>query len=159
MRALRRTFGAAIVWAMIPLTLVAAAPRMECQCAKAQGKRWCECCFHRKTDSASPHGQSVRACCQTAHRSNSRENAGSAKCPTCGFTNPTTGSCCVWKTADAPTLSKHVIPPDHDVAVTWLIAPVVESLLPAARAHHDEVLRISLLPPPDRVILFENLVI
>ncbi len=166
MNAVRQILWKLLVVGMIPFILGAGFPQMECRCATAKGQRWCECCF-RKPSEAQPSNSSLKACCQRrlaqSNVSKSVVAQGSTSdCPTCQqFRNPKTGSCCSLKQVDAPTLSELVDAPNVDVAMLWL-APIVadsQSVLATTNACHDVLSRECLIPPLDRVIVFEHLLI
>jgi hypothetical protein len=109
----------------------------------------------------------MRACCQRRLTSQQtpiavviREN--DSGCATCQqFTNPKTGSCCSLKQTEAPTLSKLVDAPNLAIALMWL--PLTSADLGTAittrTARQEILLRESLIPPVDRVIVFEHLLI
>ena len=165
MNSIRQILWKLLVVGMIPFILGAGLPQMECRCAAAKGQRWCECCFRKPTDSQ-PSNSSLKACCQRRLAESKESKSVVAQgtpsdCPTCQqFRNPKTGSCCSLKQADAPTLSELVDAPNVDVAMLWL-SPIVADLQSVAtmNACHDVMSRECLIPPLDRVIVFEHLVI
>lgn len=165
METARNILWKVLVVGMIPFILGAGLPQMECRCAVAKGQRWCECCF-RKPDDSLPNKSPLKGCCQrrvalkhesptvAAHQSVSG-------CPTCHqFANPKIGSCCSLKQNDAPTLSKLVDPPALDVTL-WMPVASTDSLavVPPLNSRHELLSRASLIPPVDRVIVFEHLLI
>lgn len=166
MNPIRQFLWKVLVVGMIPFILGAGLPQMECRCAAAKGQRWCECCFFKPREPR-PTQSPSKACCQrrldAASGSKSVMAQKSASgCPTCHqFRNPKTGSCCSLKQADAPTLSKVVDLPDLNVALVWLplASDDLQALVAKTNIGHDQFSRASLIPPIDRVIVFEHLLI
>ena len=166
MSPIRQILWKLLVVGMIPFILGAGLPQMECRCAAAKGQLWCECCF-RKSDESHPTKSSLKACCQRRLALQNETKSVVAResasgCPTCQqFTNPKTGSCCSLKQADAPTLSKLVDVPDLDVMLLWLplASADPQAFVTTANVGHDFLSRACLIPPVDRVIVFEHLLI
>lgn len=166
MNSIRQFLWKMLVMGMIPFILGAGLPQMACGCAAAKGQRWCECCFvkpNKSQDLPSP----LKPCCQrrlaAANESKSMAAQKSASgCPTCHqFRNPQTGSCCSLKQADAPTLSKLVDAPDSNVSLLWLplASDDLQALVQQTNTNHGLFSRARLIPPIDRVIVFEHLLI
>ena len=92
-----------------------------------------------------------------------REVASTQDCPTCQqFRNPKTGSCCKLKLGEAPTLSKQVEVSDFDVATLWLPLIVCDWQAPVISLTAREAAwsrACCVIPPLDRVIVFERMVI
>ncbi len=164
MNAVRQFLWKVLVVGMIPFILGAGLPQMECQCAAAKEQRYCECCF-RKPGDASSTTSSLKPCCQRhqAAKDSSQSNCESrSECPTCHqFRNPTTGSCCSLTLIQAPTLTQSVEFPALDLSVAWLPMIVFDAQMPviALTARHDVLSRACWIPPLDRVIVFEHLLI
>ncbi len=165
MSPIRQILWKLLVVGMIPFILGAGLPQMECRCAAARGQLWCECCF-RKSDESQSTKSPLKACCQRRLALRNETTSVVARepvsgCPTCQqFTNPKTGSCCSLKKADAPTLSKLVDAPDLGIELVWLrLSAVDPQALVTTNASHDVLLRANLVPPVDRVIAFEHLLI
>lgn len=162
---IRQILWKLLVVGMIPFILGAGLPQMECRCAAAKGQLFCECCF-RKPEQSQPTQSPLKACCQ--RRLDLQNEAKSFVaceaafgCETCQqFTNPQTGSCCLLKLADAPTLSKLLEVPVLDVMLLWLpLASVDPQALVTTNVGHEVLSRACLIPPVDRVIVFEHLLI
>ena len=167
MNAVRKSLWKVLVVGMIPFILGAGLPQMECKCAAAKGQLFCECCF-RKPDESRPKDSSLKPCCRqqlaSQEESQAKQETGpSSDCPTCQqFRNPKTGSCCSLKQVAAPTLTKQIDVSEFHVAMLWLPlivgdwqAPVISLTVREAawsRAGCE-------IPPLDRVIVFEHLVI
>lgn len=161
MSPVRQILWKLLVVGMIPFILGAGLPQMECRCAAAKGQRWCECCF-RKPAESKPSKTPLKACCQRQLALQSEAKTSASACPTCHqFTNSQTGSCCSLKQNDAPTLSAMVDVPNLDVALMWLpLAPAdLQTAIAATTARQGFLSRASLIPPVDRVIVFEHLLI
>ena len=158
----RRTFWNALVWALIPFTLGAGFPQMQCRCAAAKGQRWCECCFQKPNESQPAESTNEKPCCQRRLAKFKVESSPAVKaasgCQTCqSLADPKTGSCCDLKSSDAPTLSKQVEPLVFDVSFIGL--PTVEWRLVSA-SQRDEVWSRHLERPTlDRVVVFAHLLI
>ncbi len=158
----RRTLWNALVWALIPFTLGAGLPQMQCRCAAAKGQRWSECCFQKRDESKSAESTSEKPCCQRRLAKLKGESSPSMKaatgCQTCqSLANPKTGSCCDLKSSDAPTLSKHVESPAFDG--TFIGRSVLEWQT-ASISLRQEVLSGHLERPTiDRVVVFAHLLI
>jgi hypothetical protein len=158
----RRTLWNALAWALIPFTLGAGWPQMQCRCAAAKGQRWCECCFQKPSAPAPVESKDEKLCCQRRMAKLKGEKSPSLKtatgCQTCqNHANPKTGSCCELKSSDAPTLSKQVESPAFDTSFIGL--PTVEWRL-ASIWRRDDVWsghfeRLML----DRVVVFAHLLI
>ncbi len=165
MNSIRQILWKLLVVGMIPFILGAGLPQMECRCAAAKGQRWCECCFRKPSDPQASNS-SLKACCQRRLAATNESKPAvaqslSSDCPTCQqFRNPKTGSCCSLKYADAPTLSELVDAPNVDVSLFWLSPMIADSQSVAmTNACHDVLSRECLIPPLDRVIVFEHLLI
>jgi hypothetical protein len=164
MTPVRQIFWKLLVVGMIPFILGAGLPQMQCRCAAAKGQRWCECCF-RKAEPPSSKPPS-KTCCQRRlalqHEPSSAVRGSASGCPTCHqFTNPKTGSCCSLKQTEAPTLSKLVDAPNLEITWMWLSPASADSgiAITTSTARQELLLRASLIPPLDRVIVFEHLLI
>lgn len=165
MSPIRQILWKLLVVGMIPFILGAGLPQMECRCAAAKGQFFCECCF-RKPDKSQPTESPLKACCQRRLALRNEPKSFVARepasgCATCQpSTNPKTESCCSLKLADAPTLSKLVDVPNLDVALLWLPMVSVDlQALMTTNTSHDLLSRACLIPPVDRVIVFEHLLI
>lgn len=162
---IRQILWKLLVVGMIPFILGAGLPQMDCRCAAAKGQLFCECCF-RKPEKSPPTQSPLKACCQ--RQLNLQNEAKSFVacesafgCETCQqFTNPQTGSCCLLKLTDTPTLSKLVEVPVLDVMLLWLpLASVDPQALATTNVGHEVLSRACLIPPVDRVIVFGHLLI
>lgn len=165
MTSVRQILWKLLVVGMIPFILGAGFPQMECRCAAAKGQRWCECCFIKPEPLRS--GSTGKACCQRRLMAE-RESKGVASltaatgCPTCHqFRDPKTGSCCSLKQTDAPTLSNVIDAPNFSGVWIWL--PVTSDDLSVALSktalNRDVFERATRIPPLDRVVVFEHLLI
>lgn len=154
----RRTLWNALVWVLIPFTLGAGLPQMQCRCAAVKGQRWCECCFQDSSKSQ-PEFSHEKPCCQRRLAKLKQDSPSSTKavvgCQTCqSHANPTTGSCCDLKSSDAPTLSKQIDPPAIEVSFVGL--PVMEWQPIAALLRADRSSRDFARPTWDRVVVFAH---
>lgn len=158
----RRTLWNALVWALIPFTLGAGLPQMQCRCAAAKGQRWCECCFQKPNELPPAESTSEKPCCQRRLAKLKGESLPSMKaasgCQTChSLADSKTGSCCDLKSSDAPMLSKQVELPASDVSFIGL--PAIEWRL-ASVSCCDAVWPGQLERPTlDRVVVFAHLLI
>ncbi|MFM9963978.1 MAG: hypothetical protein ACKV2Q_22475 [Planctomycetaceae bacterium] len=164
MSSVRQILWKVLVVGMIPFILGAGLPQMECQCAAAQGRLFCECCFRKPVDPRSDD-VSLKPCCRqhSATQSESVKAARESSCPTCPqFWNSNTGSCCSLKQVAAPTLTKSTGVSEFNVAWLWL-PPIVgdwQSPVNSPTARQTGWSRaVCERPPLDRVIVFEHLVI
>lgn len=154
----RRTLWIALVWVLIPFTLGAGLPQIQCRCAAAKGQRWCECCFQNPSKSQ-PETSPEKPCCQRRLAKLKQESSPSIKaaagCQTCQVSvNPTTGSCCDLKGSDAPPLSKQVNLPAFDVSFIGLPSPKRRTFAVASRGNspsHEFAHRTL-----DRVVVFAH---
>lgn len=150
----RRTLWSALVWVLIPFTVGAGFPQMQCRCAAAKGQRWCECCFQKPSESP-PESTQEKPCCQRRLAKLKQDSSPFMKsasgCQTCqSHANPTTGSCCELKSFDAPTLSKQIDPPAIDVNFIGL--RVIEWRPSAVALRADLSPRDFARPTLDRVV-------
>ena len=163
MNSVRQILWKVLVVGMIPFILGAGLPQMECKCAAAKGQLFCECCF-RKPGESGTKGSSLKPCCRLHKASQATRAIGpSSDCPTCQqFRNSNTGSCCSLKQIAAPTLAKQIDLSEFSAASNWLPLIAGDWQPPAISltAREDAWSRvISEIPPLDRVIVFEHLVI
>ncbi|HLQ45241.1 MAG TPA: hypothetical protein VK137_10965 [Planctomycetaceae bacterium] len=156
-----------LVVGMIPFILGTGLPQMECKCAAAKGQLFCECCF-RKPSESRPEDSSLKPCCRQHVASHEKSQATrhigpSSNCPTCQqFKNSKTGRCCSLKQVTAPTLTKQIDVSEFDVATLWLPLIVGDWQAPviSLTVREDAWSRACCeIPPLDRVIVFEHLVI
>ena len=167
MNPVRQILWNVLVVGMIPFILGAGLPQMECQCAAAKGQLFSECCF-RKSSKSHSEDSPMKPCCQQRLASQqesqaTRETVPSSDCSTCQqFRNPKTGSCCSLKHADAPTLTKQIDVSEFNVATLWLPMIVCDwqASTISLTVREDAWSRVCCeIPPLDRVIVFEHLVI
>lgn len=166
MNSVRQILWKVLVVGMIPFILGAGLPRMQCRCAAAKGQLYCECCFRKPSDSSADDA-SLKSCCRrhlvSQAESPEQYMGPSSDCPTCPqFKNLKTGSCCSFKLLDAPTLTKQVKVSEVNVATLWLPLIVSDWQTPTLTltAREDAWSRVCCqIPPLDRVIVFERLVI
>lgn len=167
MHSVRQFLWNVFVVGMIPFILGAGLPQMECRCAAAKGHRYCECCF-RKTSVLKGSNSALMPCCQRqlpsrVTRGESAVAQSASGCPTClQHANPITGSCCSLRSAQCPTLSKQVEVSQLD-AETWCSLLMANAsqvpVYPLAVLQNVRTLANCRIPPLDRVIVFEHLVI
>ena len=158
----RRILWNALVWALIPFTLGAGFPQMQCRCAAAKGQRWSECCFQKPDQSQPTESTNKKSCCQRRLAKLTSESLPSMKassgCQTCqSLANPKTGSCCDLKSSDAPTLSKPIDLPAADVSFVGL--PASECHLTSISFRHDVFSGFHERLKIDRVVVFAHLLI
>lgn len=165
----------ALVWVMIPFTLAAGLPRMQCRCAAAKGLMYCECCFPKSShdesrgSDASESDQPLRDCCRHKHAGDESNRPTAAKtlvvsgssshCPICPqMTDHRPGSCCNWTSAvlTAPTDSvKPSVPTD---VMHWniILCDDAHSILASFTQHESASM---FLPQIDRLTVSQHLVI
>ena len=167
MNAVRQILWKVLVVGMIPFILGAGLPQMECKCAAAKGQLFCECCF-RKPGESRTDDSSLKPCCRqhlAAQKESqaTRQVGPSSECPTCQqFRSPKTGSCCSLKQIKAPTLTKQIDVSEFNVATLWLPMIVNDWQAPTISLTVREAAwsrACCEIPPLDRVIVFEHLVI
>jgi len=158
----RRTIWHALVWVLIPFTLGAGFPQMQCRFAAASGQRWCRCCFPKPGESPTAKPTQEKSCClqrlAKVNREPSTSQETAAGCQTCQrHANPKSGICCDLKSFDAPTLSKQVQPPAIDITFIGLPNVALRSTL---ASQCDDLLAGHVSRPTmDRVVVFAHLLI
>lgn len=158
----RQTLWNALVWALIPFTLGAGLPQMQCRCAAAKGQRWSECCFQNRDELKPAETTNDRPCCQRRSAKLKEGSSPSMKavsgCQTCqSLLNSKSGSCCDLKRSEAPTLNKPFELPG--VVVSFVGLPPVEWRL-ASIFRREEVWSGHLERSTfDRVVVFAHLLI
>lgn len=147
----------ACVWALIPMTVASGSPQMHCRSGETKGQRLGDCCLAKVKKQS---GRSAACCC--AHAASAKKNApiksgANLTCPQ--VQPPRTDGCCYWQDGAPRVQSKPVRVPELTALplnANWTTpALVLPSIAQMARGG----LADDLLPPPDRVILFQRFLI
>lgn len=160
----RKYVWKALVWVMIPLTLVTAFPRMHCNIARAQGKMFAPCCFEK--DPTAKDSGSRRCCCQRGEQSKESAsktagaNSSDTQCLKCDQLSggKKKGNCCGWTSAILSAPSAGVTPsvpldfPAWDMILCDDAASVLATYAPHGNAS-------ALLPQMARLAVSQHLVI
>lgn len=156
----------ALVWVIMPFTLVTGLPRMHCRCAEARGLLFCECCFRTSSVRSNDSASLDRDCCHqmrgkpdqiTVHAPMATQSNSDSK--TCaGVANRPTGNCCSWVPAvlTAPTESVTSSFPGDLLYWEMILCDDSPSIL-ASFAQHDSAR--TFLPQLDRITVYQHLVI
>ncbi len=158
------------MWAMMPFTLAAGLPRMQCRCAAAKGVMFCECCFQSSRDESNDSDHLIRNCCRHKHviEESNHPTVGakslvatqsSSDCPICPqMTDRRPGSCCHWISAVLTAPTAGVTPAVPTDVVHWeiILCDDAPSIL-ASFAQYDSA--STFLPQLDRLAVFQHLVI
>jgi hypothetical protein len=161
--------SAAILWALIPLTILGSLPRIGCICANGRQKLFCggmadPCCVQHRNP-VRPPGQ--RACCRTlssaAPASQNATKVGA--CPHCRRNDSRSSSpsfaprCCVPVVGVPllPPVLKSGLPTNAPVPPLWIDGP--NSAGTSVVASGDQATRNLNLPIPDLLIAHQLLLI
>lgn len=163
---MRKYVWKALVWVMIPFTLVAGLPRMHCHCAQAEGLLFGRCCFESYSSNSTGSVVPTRHCCcrkaASTDDSASQASAGHGSAGECSLCTKTrhqkTGNCCSWRSAVLTGPSEGVLPSVPMDVVAWN-APVcneVAAILGGFAPHRNASV---FLPQIDRLTVSQHLVI
>lgn len=166
----RSYLWSALVWVLIPFTMAAGLPRMECRCAAAKGLVFCECCFKSNGNESSDSDQPARECCghnqagaesndPTAVPKSSLAAHSSSDCPICPqVTDRRPSNCCNWTSAVLAAPAGVVMPAvPTDVVYSDIILSDRACSVLASLAQHDNT--STFWPQLDRLTVFQHLVI
>lgn len=124
MRTIRKYLWATLIWAMVPVTLVAGTPRMACICANGQYKEFCErhlnpCC---RTGRDQTTEKGLCSCCHKHELAKSRRTAADKSETVAGCCQSHRSTGCPGGQAQSERCCK-------PVAVVPLLPPVVQILV------------------------------